>query len=57
MLPRIQHLASGPLVPSKALKSGIPLSGQLPYLRDEQFWGGLFGRPVILWIRGASYLW
>ena len=23
----------------------------------EQFWGGLFGRPVILWIRGASYLW
>ena len=23
----------------------------------EQFWGGLFGRPVILWIRGASYFW
>ena len=41
---------------SNPRKSGIPLSGRVHYRSHEQFWGGLFGRPVILRIRGASYL-
>ena len=28
-----------------------------PIFKGEQFWGGLFRRPVVLWIRDASYLW
>src|ERR1700727_1358689 len=43
------------IVAIRSLLSGILPLGELHYPRNEQFWGGLFGRPVILWIRDASY--
>lgn len=49
MLAQIRFLASSPLVPFQALKNG-PI-----FCRGQSFGEGLFGRPEILWIRGASF--
>jgi hypothetical protein len=38
------------------LGSRAPHSGVLLYVRGGQFWGGLFGRLAILWIRGVLNL-
>src|SRR5437899_9147744 len=56
MLPQARDLASGSFVPSNPSIVGCPL-GWVPYLwRVSSSGGGLFKRPVILWIRGAFYL-
>src|SRR6266704_2347101 len=57
MLPQARDLASGSFVPSNPSIVRCPPRGWVALsLACEQFWGGLFKRPVILWIRGAFYL-
>ena len=56
MLPQARDLASGSFVPSNPSIVGCPPRAWSPYLwRVSSSGGGLFKRPVILWIRGAFY--
>src|ERR1019366_4980 len=55
MLPRTRRLASGSLVPSSRSRVGFCPSVGCPILGVSSSGGGLFGRPEILWIRGALY--
>ncbi len=56
MLPRTRRLALAR--PCHFVAQGWnSASGRVAiFLRVSSSGGGLFGRPVILWIRGASYL-
>jgi len=44
------------LVPARRSGVGFRSRNRCLILRVSSSGGGLFGRPVILWIRGASYL-
>ena len=56
MLSQARYLASGSFVPSNRSTVGCRTRSQVPYLqRVSSSGGGLFKRPVILWIRDASY--
>ena len=56
MLPQARDLASGSFVPSNPSIVGCRTRAGLPYLLPvSSSGGGLFKRPVILWIRGAFY--
>jgi hypothetical protein len=58
MLPQLQDLASGSFVPSSPSIGGCPTRARVAIsLCVSSSGGGLFKRPVILWIRGAFYLW
>ena len=54
MLPRIHPLATGPLVPSSRSIVGFCARAGCLIFGVSSSGGGLFGRPVIFWIRGAS---
>ena len=57
MLPQARHLASGSFVLFNRPTVGCRTRSQVPYLqRVSSSGGGLFKRPVMLWIRDASYL-
>ena len=54
MLPQARDLASGSFVPSNPSMVGCRIRAGLPdLLPASSSGGGLFKRPVILWIRGA----
>lgn len=56
MVAQVPRSASGPFVPYRIPQTGdTGLMAAGISFKMSSSWGGLFGRPAILWIRGASY--